>query len=54
MNEKIIIKDYDETVIYSGPILDMPIKEEYIIKKSIDIFDDEDPCIIHKSYAIKK
>lgn len=54
MNNKIIIKDHDEKIIYNGLILDMPIKEEYIIKKSIDIFDDEDPCIIHKSYVIKK
>lgn len=54
MNEKIIIKDYNEKVIYNGPILDMPIKEQYIVKKSLDLFDDEDPCIIHKAYAIKK
>ncbi len=50
---KIKILRNDE-IIFSGNILDIPIKEDYIIKKSIDIFADCDPCIIHKSYVIKK
>jgi len=47
------IKRNDE-VIYQGNILDMPIKSDCIIKKSIELFDDDDPCIIHKSFVIKK
>jgi len=47
------IKRNDE-VVYQGNILDMPIKSDWIIKKSIELFDDDDPCIIHKSFVIKK
>jgi len=41
-------------VIYEGNILDIPIKEDFIIKKSIEVFDDDDPCIIHQSFVIKE
>jgi hypothetical protein len=32
----------------------MPIKEQAIIKKSDELFNDPDPCIIHQSYARQK
>lgn len=51
MSQIKIIRNND--LIFAGNILDIPIKEEYIIQKSIDVFDDDDPCIIHKSYVIK-
>jgi len=41
-------------LIFKGNILDIPIKDAYIIAKSIEIFDDDDPCIIHKSYVVKQ
>ena len=40
--------------MYQGRISDIPIKEDCIIQKSIELFDDEDPCIIHQSYIIKE
>lgn len=49
------IKIYTEkTVLYEGKLQDVPLKEEYIVKKSIELFDDDDPCIIHKSYVVKE
>ena len=53
MKNKVIIKRNDD-IIYDGSILDIPIKNEHIIQKSIEIFSDDDPCIIHKSFVIKK
>lgn len=53
MKNKIVVKQFDE-IIFNGNILDIPIKENYIIKKSIEIFDDDDPCIIHKSFVVKQ
>lgn len=53
MKHKIQIETNDK-IVYSGRLIDIPIKEEVIIKKSIELFDDEDPCIIHKSYVIKE
>lgn len=32
----------------------LPLKEEKIIEKSMELFNDPEPCIIHKSYVIKK
>ncbi len=53
MKQYIIITKEGKT-IYDGRISDIPLKEEYIIKKSVDLFDDDDPCIIHQSYVIKE
>ncbi len=53
MKQKIIIKD-GNSIIFHGRIADMPIQEKAIIQKSIELFDDDDPCIIHQSYVIKE
>ena len=51
--KKSIIVSKNDTVLFDGLLIEMPIKEEYVIKRSVELFDDEDPCIIHKSYVIK-
>jgi len=48
---KVMRKD---TVLYEGNILNIPIKENAIVKKCIAVFGDDDPCIIHQSFAIKE
>ena len=53
MKEKIIIQKESE-VLYQGNILDVPMKEKYLIEKSIDIFGDEDPCVVHLSFVVKE
>ncbi len=32
---------------------ELNIKEAYVIGKSIEMFDDDDPCIIHRTYALE-
>lgn len=32
----------------------LPLNDEKIIEKSIELFSDHEPCIIHKSFAMKK
>jgi hypothetical protein len=54
MKDWIKIVDQAGHVIFSGNILDLPIQHNYIIKRSIELFNDADPCIIHKSYVIRK
>ena len=44
----------NDKAIFNGKFIDLPIKEAYLISKSIELFDDEDPCIIHQSYVIKE
>ncbi|MCF7927187.1 MAG: hypothetical protein K9L74_06425 [Candidatus Izimaplasma sp.] len=53
MKQTVLIKHQDKT-LYMGKISDIPLKKEAIIKKSIALFDDEDPCIIHQSYVVKE
>ena len=53
MKQYITITKNNKT-LYEGRISDIPIKEDYIIKKSLELFDDDDPCIIHQSYVIKE
>jgi hypothetical protein len=52
MKEKIIIEQ-NGNVLFKGKILSMPVKERAIKEKSIDLFDDDDPCIIHMSFVVK-
>lgn len=40
--------------VYKGTVLDLPFKEPLIVNKSIEVFDDEDPCVIHRSFVTKK
>lgn len=44
----------NEAPVFKGKILTVPMKNEEVIKKSIELFDDEDPCIIHQSYVFKE
>lgn len=53
MKGKIVIFHQDGHIIYEGKGLDVPITTDAIRQKSIDLFRDADPCIIHQSYAIQ-
>ncbi|PKK97988.1 MAG: hypothetical protein CVV57_09665 [Tenericutes bacterium HGW-Tenericutes-2] len=54
MKLKIIITNQNKDIIFKGNPLNLPIKYLDIKKKSVELFDDEEPCIIHQSYAIQK
>ncbi|MCF7929988.1 MAG: hypothetical protein K9L02_00580 [Acholeplasmataceae bacterium] len=54
MKYKIIIKNSKNKVVFSGKPIALPIKEKAIIEKSIELFSDPEPCIIHQSYASQK
>ncbi len=43
----------DQETFFKGKSLNAPFSEKSIKEKSVDLFDDEDPCIIHKSYVVK-
>ncbi len=53
MKEKIIIKRQEE-ILFQGKILNIPLKEASVVEKSIEIFGDEDPCVIHQSFVVKE
>jgi hypothetical protein len=54
MKLKLIIANHNKEVIFQGNPVNLPIRYEDIKKKSVELFDDEEPCIIHQSYAIQK
>ena len=39
----------DGKVLFSGSLADLPLKEEWIIKKSVEFFNDPEPCFLHRS-----
>lgn len=53
MKQKLLITKNDK-IIFDGELMNIPIKEDVLIKRSIELFDDEDPCIIHQSYIAKE
>lgn len=52
MKTKIFI-ERDGKTLFKGKILTMPVRESAIVEKSIELFDDNEPCIIHQSFVIK-
>ena len=52
VKQKIVIEHQGKT-LFKGKVMNMPIKHGHIIDKSIELFDDDDPCIIHTSYVIQ-
>ncbi|MDO9628440.1 MAG: hypothetical protein Q7I99_00950 [Acholeplasmataceae bacterium] len=54
MKVKLIITNQNNDIVFQGNALNLPIRYRDIKQKSIELFDDEEPCIIHQSYAIQK
>jgi hypothetical protein len=52
MNLKIEVFQKDES-LFKGKLLNLPFKKEIILEKSIELFGDDDPCVIHQSYVIR-
>ena len=48
------ITNQDGQKIYQGKVINLPFKKQAIKDKCIELFNDDDPCIIHESYAINK
>ena len=52
MKYKITIKNEHET-LYDGKLIHLPIKAEKLKEKSVEMFSDDEPCIIHQTYVIQ-
>lgn len=37
-----------------APLIEIPIREEVIIEKSIEFFDDPEPCYIHRGAVVTR
>ncbi len=52
--KRIIFTDNKGSTLHECKLNSLPLKEEKIIEKSIELFNDREPCIIHKSFVMKK
>ena len=46
--------DCNGNIILKEKVTSLPLKEECIINKSIELFNDCEPCIIHRTFVMKK
>ena len=51
--KRIIITNLTGKVVYKGSLSNFKFKSERIKAMCIELFNDENPCIIHESYAIE-
>lgn len=52
--KNIIMKTSEGEILYEGSFSEMPIKEDYVIAKSIELYKEEEPCIIYRTHIAKK
>ena len=38
----------DGKVLFSGSLIELPLKDEWIVKKCVEFFNDPEPCFIHR------
>lgn len=48
------IKHKDGAVIYHGPMNELPIREEYMLEKSMELYQEPEPCVIYRTHIAKK
>jgi hypothetical protein len=51
---RICIVGEDDQVILDKKLTALPLKEEFVIKRSIEFFNDPAPCMIHRSAVLKR
>ncbi len=44
----------DGTILYYGRVMELPIKEDYILAQSLEVYQEKDPCIIYRTHIIKR
>ena len=53
-NIEIKIYDKNGEMVYDDRLTSLPVREECIESKSIELFNDSRPCIIHRTFITKK
>lgn len=51
---EIVLINGSNKELFRGKITSLHLREEIIIKKSIEFFDDDSPCFIHRSAVMKR
>lgn len=51
---KVCFLDCNNEILSEKRVIDIPLKEKTIISKSIEWFNDPEPCMIHRSAVMKR
>lgn len=54
MSKKIVFLDEKNNIILRSELTELQLDENYILNESMKRFNDPEPCIIYRSYIIKK
>ncbi|MCX7745523.1 MAG: hypothetical protein N2645_01335 [Clostridia bacterium] len=46
--------DQNQKIVFQYKLTSLPLSEKFIIRKSIELFNDSEPCVIHRSFVMKK
>ncbi|MCR5690990.1 MAG: hypothetical protein K6G62_02115 [Eubacterium sp.] len=52
--KNISVTDSAGQVLFEGPFNELPVKEDYIIEKSTELYSEPEPCIIYRTHILKK
>lgn len=52
--KKLILTDNAGVQLFEGNLTSLPLNESLIITKSIEFFNDDSPCFIHRSAIAKR
>lgn len=52
MRDTLIIRRVDDSILLQAKLKDLPYKDDVIGAKSMELFADDDPCVIHRSFVI--
>lgn len=54
VKKELFLYGKDDVLLFGGGITSLPLQEEFVIKKSLEFFNDESPCFIHRSAVMKR
>ena len=50
----ISLTDKEGLELFCGPFNELPIQEDFILKKSMELFHEPEPCIIYRTQITRK
>lgn len=50
----VVVKSEEGNILYEGAFNELPVKEDYVISKSIELYREEEPCIIYRTQIVRR
>lgn len=52
--KNVMIKTENGRILFEGSLNELPVKEDYVISKSRELYNEDEPCIIYRTHITKK